>query len=64
AALGFEAFAEGDLEAVKVAHRRYARRQMTWLRKTPGIQLVDRGTASSAEAARRIESLLGNTGPR
>ncbi len=64
AALGFEAFAEGDLEAVKVAHRRYARRQMTWLRKTPGIQLVDRGTTSPAEAARRIESLLGNTGPR
>lgn len=63
AALGFEAFAEGDLGAVKVAHRRYARRQMTWMRKTPGIELLDRELASPAEAATRIEALLGNTGP-
>jgi tRNA dimethylallyltransferase len=41
AALGFDQFIAGDLEGVKAAHRRYGRRQMTWLRKMPGIELID-----------------------
>ena len=32
----------GDVEAVKRAHRAYARRQLTWMRKMPGVELIDR----------------------
>lgn len=41
-ALGFDDFVTGDEGAVKAAHRRYARRQMTWLRKMEGVAVVDR----------------------
>lgn len=61
AALGFDEFISGDLDAVKASHRRYARRQMSWLRKTPGIEVIDRSTLSDAETARRILALLGDT---
>ena len=33
AALGFDEFLAGDVEGVKRAHRRYARRQLTWMRQ-------------------------------
>jgi tRNA dimethylallyltransferase len=64
AAIGFEEFISEDLEAVKTSHRRYARRQMSWLRKTQGIEVIDRTGLSDAEVARRIEGLLGNTAAR
>lgn len=41
AALGFDAFINGDVAAVKAAHRRYARRQLTWLRKMGADLEVD-----------------------
>ena len=41
-ALGFEDLLTGDLDAVKADHRRYARRQMTWLRKMEGVEVIDR----------------------
>ena len=34
--------ARGDAGAVKAAHRRYARRQMTWLRRMEGVEAIDR----------------------
>ena len=64
AALGFSEFAAGDLEPIKAAHRRYAKRQMTWLRKTPGIELIDRGGCEIEGAAERIMALLGDTARR
>ena len=64
AALGLQAFASDDLDAVKAAHRRYARRQMTWLRKTPGIELIDTSELAAAQAAERIGALLGDTAAR
>lgn len=64
AALGLEAFAAGDLERVKAEHRRYARRQMTWLRKTPEIESIDVSGLSADEVAERIEASLGNTARR
>jgi len=51
AALGFDAFLAGDVEAVKTAHRRYARRQLTWLRKTPEAILIDRDGRGDRELA-------------
>jgi tRNA dimethylallyltransferase len=41
AALGFEQLLAGDVEAMKTRTRRYAKRQLTWMRKLPGAELVD-----------------------
>jgi tRNA dimethylallyltransferase len=63
AAIGLDAFASRDREAVVREHRRLARRQMTWMRKMPGIELVDAGAGDPAVAAQRIEAMLGDTAP-
>ncbi len=41
AALGFAELLAGDVEAMKTRTRRYAKRQLTWMRKLPGAELVD-----------------------
>ncbi len=66
AALGFEQLLEGHdaspppeaVEAIKAAHRRYARRQLTWMRRMEGVTVLDRTGLSDTEAAQRIEVLL------
>lgn len=58
AALGFDEFLAGDLEAVKTAHRRYARRQLTWMRKMEGVEPIDRTGLSDDEVAAQIASAL------
>ncbi len=40
-AVGFQELLDGDVEAMRVRTRRYAKRQLTWLRKLPGARLVD-----------------------
>jgi tRNA dimethylallyltransferase len=40
-AVGFAELLAGDVEAMKRRTRQYARRQLTWLRKLPGAELVD-----------------------
>jgi tRNA dimethylallyltransferase len=40
-ALGFEELLRGDVAAMQQRTRRYAKRQLTWLRKLPGAHLVD-----------------------
>jgi tRNA dimethylallyltransferase len=58
AAIGFDEFLAGDLEAVKTAHRRYARRQLTWMRKMEGVETIDRTGRDDTEVATRIVSTL------
>lgn len=66
AALGFEQLLEGHdaapsaetIEAIKAAHRGYARRQLTWMRKMEGVYLVDRGGRKDAAVADEIVALL------
>jgi tRNA dimethylallyltransferase len=53
-ALGFEELLGGDLEAMKRRSRNYARRQLTWMRKIPNLELIDRTGMSDAEVAREI----------
>jgi tRNA dimethylallyltransferase len=60
AALGFHELLAGDIEAVKRAHRAYARRQLTWMRKMPGVELIDRTGLDDREVAHRIVGLLGD----
>lgn len=58
AAIGFEELLDDDVEAVKRAQRRYARRQLTWVRKMPGVWTIDRRDLSDDEVAERIVAEL------
>jgi tRNA dimethylallyltransferase len=40
-AVGFRELQAGEVEAMKARTRRYARRQLTWMRKLPGVHLID-----------------------
>ena len=41
AALGYAELLRGDVEGMRARTRRYAKRQLTWMRKLPRVQLVD-----------------------
>jgi tRNA dimethylallyltransferase len=56
-ALGFEQLLTGDVEAMKRETRRYARRQLTWLRKLPGVHLLDVTGRDAADVAAELHSL-------
>ena len=58
AAIGFEELLRGDVEAMKSAQRAYARRQLTWMRKMPGVELIDRTDLSDDEVAAEIVGRL------
>ena len=52
AALGFAELLAGDVDAMKRRTRRYAKRQLTWMRKLAGAELVDlTGRGADAVAA-------------
>ncbi len=61
AAIGFEELLRGDVEAMAAAQRRFARRQLTWMRRMPGVELIDRGGRSDAEVAGEIVAALKAT---
>jgi tRNA dimethylallyltransferase len=50
-ALGFDELLSGDLEAMKKRSRNYARRQLTWMRKIPDLEAIDRTGMSDEEVA-------------
>jgi tRNA dimethylallyltransferase len=62
AALGFEQLvADIDaapspeaIESIKAAHRAYARRQLTWMRRMEGAELIDRTDRDDADVAAEI----------
>jgi len=51
AALGFEELLAGDIEAMKRRTRNYAKRQLTWMRKLAGVELLDASRRSPDELA-------------
>jgi tRNA dimethylallyltransferase len=59
AALGFEQLLAGDVEAMKTATRRYARRQLTWLRKLPNVLALDVTDRAPDAVAADIVAALG-----
>jgi tRNA dimethylallyltransferase len=67
AALGFEQLvAEIDaapspeaIESIKAAHRAYARRQLTWMRRMEGVELIDRTDRDDGDVAAQIIEGLG-----
>ena len=58
AAIGFEELLEGDVEAMKRAQWRYARRQLTWMRRMDDVEQIDRTGLSDGEVAERVVALL------
>jgi tRNA dimethylallyltransferase len=53
-ALGFDELLAGDLETMKRRSRNYARRQLTWMRKIPNLESIDRTRLSEREVAELI----------
>src|SRR5215207_8375476 len=58
AALGFEELLDGNSRAMKRAHRQYARRQLTWMRRMENITVVDRTARDDGDVAAEIVGLL------
>jgi tRNA dimethylallyltransferase len=59
AAIGFEELLSGDVAATKAAQRRFARRQLTWMRRMEEVQMLDCSELSDEQAAGRVLELLG-----
>ena len=53
-ALGFEELLAGDVEGMKRRTRNYAKRQLTWMRKLPGVKIVDLTGRTPRQAAEEI----------
>jgi tRNA dimethylallyltransferase len=53
-ALGFDEVLSGDLERMQQRSRNYARRQLTWMRKIPNLNWIERGDRGDAEVAAAI----------
>lgn len=57
-ALGFDELLGGDIELMKKRSRNYARRQLTWMRKIPNLQAIDRTNRSDTDIAAEIADHL------
>jgi tRNA dimethylallyltransferase len=57
-ALGFEELLRGDVDAMQQRTRRYAKRQLTWLRKLPGAHHVDLTDRTPDDAAEAILAMI------
>jgi tRNA dimethylallyltransferase len=57
-ALGFRELLEGDVDAMRRRTHQYTRRQLTWMRKLPGVQLVDVTGREPPDVAAEIHRAL------
>ena len=57
-ALGFEELLTGDVDGMKRRTRNYAKRQLTWMRKLPGVTTIDLTGRDPADAARELAERL------
>lgn len=57
-ALGFAELLTGDTEAMKRRTRNYAKRQLAWLRRLPGVEEIDLTSATAERAASHIAHIL------
>ena len=48
------------IESIKAAHRAYARRQLTWMRRMEGVELIDRTDRDDGDVAAEISEGLGS----
>ena len=61
-ALGYAELLAGDADGMKRRTRRYAKRQLTWMRKMAGVQAIDVTGRSAAATARVIADRAGWSG--
>ena len=57
-ALGFGQLLDGDVEAMKAQTRRYAKRQLTWMRKLEGIRMIDVTARTPEDVAGELHAAL------
>jgi tRNA dimethylallyltransferase len=57
-ALGFEELLRGDVESMKTRTRRYAKRQLTWLRKLPGVRSIDVTDRTADDVAAEVQAMI------
>jgi len=57
-ALGFEELLRGDVEAMQRNTRRYAKRQLTWMRKLPDVHLVDTTNRAPEDVAAELHAMI------
>lgn len=55
---GFEDLLRGDVEAMQLKARQYARRQLTWMRKLAGVHVIDVTGRNPADVAGEVARLL------
>jgi tRNA dimethylallyltransferase len=55
---GFEELLRGDVEAMKLKARQFARRQLTWMRKLPGVNVIDVTERDTGDVAAEVAGLL------
>ena len=58
AAIGFDELLEDDPEAMERAQWRYARRQLTWMRRMEDVVQLDRSGRSNADVAAEIVAMV------
>ncbi len=58
AALGFEELLSDDVEGMKRRTRNYAKRQLSWLRRLPGVHAIELGERGPELAAATIAHIL------
>ncbi len=63
AALGFAELLAGDVEGMKRRTRNYARRQLTWMRRLPGVHEIDLTGRAAPDAASEIVRVMAARGP-
>ena len=57
-ALGFQQLLDGDVEAMKTQTRRYAKRQLTWMRKLPDVTAIDVTDRAPGDVAAELHAAL------
>jgi tRNA dimethylallyltransferase len=57
-ALGFEELLARDAEAMKLRTRRYAKRQLTWMRKLPGVHAIDVTGRAPEDVAAELHAII------
>jgi tRNA dimethylallyltransferase len=58
AALGFTELLDGDIAAMRTQTRRYAKRQLTWLRKLPGARVIDVTRRTPEDVAAELDGII------
>ncbi|HET8754455.1 MAG TPA: tRNA (adenosine(37)-N6)-dimethylallyltransferase MiaA, partial [Solirubrobacteraceae bacterium] len=57
-ALGFQELLDGDIEGMQRNTRRYAKRQLTWMRKLPDVHLIDTTDRTPHDVAAELHAII------